>query len=413
MASAAQTVTTTPTLIIGAGIVGLTLAQFLRQMNVPFVIFERDRVDETRSQGWGLTLHWALDYFLPYLPSDIRDAVFAAQVDQSKWENDNGNFLFIDLATLEPKLKVPSSKRLRVQRDKLRKVLAKGVEENILWGKKLVDICVESDGVTATFEDGTSYQGLVLVGTDGSRSKVRELVSSEPQLYHLRIRMLGVILNMTEQEAEPLQAIDPLLFQGSLPLAGTFLYTSLLDVSTNYPSLDQPQAPKTYTYQFCISHPTSAHGDHLASIPFHEAVRILSQDFHPTLRSIFHSLPSSIPIKPISIADWSVVSWDGRGRTTLAGDAAHAMTMFRGDGANQGIMDVFELSKGLSKLYRESQGKSRIEADDVRGMMREYEGPMMHRARTAVLLSRQACLDAHGCGKLSDESPVVSARVSM
>lgn len=409
-----QTTDVRPVLIIGAGIIGLTLGQFLRKTDTPFVILERDSIDAPRSQGWGLTLHWSLDHFLPNLPPDVREAIFTAQVDQTKWENDSENFLHLDLATLEPKMKVPPSRRLRVQRDRLRKVLTMGIEDKIMWGKKLENVHVTEEGVVAVLEDGSSIEGLVLVGADGSRSRVRQLVSSEPQLYHLPVRMLGMLVNMTEEEAAPLQAIDPLLFQGSLSTTGTFLYVSVFDVSTNSNStlVGQSQTPKTYTYQLCISHPTSGPDDSLTFLSLIEVVRALSQDFHPTLRSIFHSLPATTPIKLITIADWAPVCWDNRGRITLVGDAAHAMTMFRGDGANQGILDVLELSNGLAKLYSRIQDQSRIHGEEVREVLKEYEEPMMLRARSAVLLSRQACLDAHGCGKLDDQSPVVSARIA-
>jgi 2-polyprenyl-6-methoxyphenol hydroxylase-like FAD-dependent oxidoreductase len=46
-------------LIIGAGIVGLTIAQGLRENGIPFAIFERDEKG-ARAQGWALTLHWCL-----------------------------------------------------------------------------------------------------------------------------------------------------------------------------------------------------------------------------------------------------------------------------------------------------------------------------------------------------------------
>lgn len=47
-------------LIAGAGVVGLTIAQGCRQHNIPFTIFERDERQNSRSQGWALTLHWSL-----------------------------------------------------------------------------------------------------------------------------------------------------------------------------------------------------------------------------------------------------------------------------------------------------------------------------------------------------------------
>lgn len=47
-------------LIIGAGVVGLTLAQGCREAGIPFKIFEKLEASSESSQGWGLTLHWSL-----------------------------------------------------------------------------------------------------------------------------------------------------------------------------------------------------------------------------------------------------------------------------------------------------------------------------------------------------------------
>lgn len=49
--------TTRPVLIIGAGVVGLTLAQGCREAGIPFEIFESHDVSSEKSQGWGLSLH--------------------------------------------------------------------------------------------------------------------------------------------------------------------------------------------------------------------------------------------------------------------------------------------------------------------------------------------------------------------
>jgi 2-polyprenyl-6-methoxyphenol hydroxylase-like FAD-dependent oxidoreductase len=47
-----------PLLVIGAGIIGLTLAQACRENDIPYEIFERDAKAEARGAGWALTIHW-------------------------------------------------------------------------------------------------------------------------------------------------------------------------------------------------------------------------------------------------------------------------------------------------------------------------------------------------------------------
>lgn len=44
-------------LILGAGIGGLTLAQSLRKKGISYEIFERDRGDHVRPEGWAIGIH--------------------------------------------------------------------------------------------------------------------------------------------------------------------------------------------------------------------------------------------------------------------------------------------------------------------------------------------------------------------
>jgi 2-polyprenyl-6-methoxyphenol hydroxylase-like FAD-dependent oxidoreductase len=58
-------------LIAGAGVVGLSIAQGLRQHGIPFTIFDRDPSRTYRSQGWALTLHWSLRSLRRLLGPDL------------------------------------------------------------------------------------------------------------------------------------------------------------------------------------------------------------------------------------------------------------------------------------------------------------------------------------------------------
>lgn len=119
-------------LIIGAGITGLTLAQALRKNDIPFTIFERDSGPLHRGKGWGLTIHWALDAFLSLLPQNVIDRIPEAYVDpDAAAKGENGNFLFFDLKTGETRWKVPPARRLRVSRERLRRLLMDGIDVKV------------------------------------------------------------------------------------------------------------------------------------------------------------------------------------------------------------------------------------------------------------------------------------------
>ncbi|KAF4467934.1 monooxygenase [Fusarium albosuccineum] len=98
-----------------------------------------------------------------------------------------------------------------------------------------------------------------------------------------------------------------------------------------------------------------------------------------------------------------VPHWDNHsGKITLAGDAAHAMTMYRGEAANHGILDAYRLCKALEAVYREES--------NLKEAIDGYEMELRERTSIAVLLSRQACLDAHDWAGLNENSAVLKKR---
>jgi glycine/D-amino acid oxidase-like deaminating enzyme len=70
-----------PIIIIGAGIVGLSLAQALKKEGIPFQIYDRDAHLEARQQGWGISIYWALPALERCLPAEIFKELDGIQVD--------------------------------------------------------------------------------------------------------------------------------------------------------------------------------------------------------------------------------------------------------------------------------------------------------------------------------------------
>jgi 2-polyprenyl-6-methoxyphenol hydroxylase-like FAD-dependent oxidoreductase len=132
MTSAPSVANTLPVLIIGAGISGLLLAQQLRKLSIPFQIFEREPDVQTRSAGWGLTLHWSLPALRKLLPEDLLVQLPDTYVDRAAVGRDESStFPFFDLSTGEKRSSSPKaleSQRIRVTREKLRGLLATGVD---------------------------------------------------------------------------------------------------------------------------------------------------------------------------------------------------------------------------------------------------------------------------------------------
>ncbi|KAF8855207.1 FAD/NAD(P)-binding domain-containing protein [Acephala macrosclerotiorum] len=387
-------------LIIGAGIVGLTIAQGCRENGIPFEIFERDE-GGSKSQGWALTFHWCLTSLERTIGAKLAALLPTAVVDPSLKE-DEGNFMFLNCATGEPRYKIPPSKRrLRVHRQKLREVMSTGL--NIQEGKSLRSIeNLPVGGVKAHFIDGTSAAGSMIIGADGNNSVVRKhLLPEAHKLNSLPVNLVGVVRHFTPEQAAPVRAIDPLLFQGLHPETGNYLWYSIQEF------FDEPDGRTSFDALVIIS--WLIKDEAKDAIPKTHAERIAlmkrrAEGYAEPLRSIVMGIPDDLSFTtPLRLADFPCVEWDNRdGQVTLAGDSCHAMTMYRGEGANHGILDAALLVDQLKKVQ---EGSASLKA-----AIDNYEAEMRPRTHAAVLKSRQAALDAHDWNTLTEDSPVVGAR---
>jgi 2-polyprenyl-6-methoxyphenol hydroxylase-like FAD-dependent oxidoreductase len=76
--------------------------------------------------------------------------------------------------------------------------------------------------------------------------------------------------------------------------------------------------------------------------------------------------------------------------------------MYRGEAANHGILDCHRLCKALEAVHSAS--------NTLTAAMADYEDELQQRTKPAVLLSRQACLDAHDFNSLNEDSAVLKRR---
>lgn len=85
------------------------------------------------------------------------------------------------------------------------------------------------------------------------------------------------------------------------------------------------------------------------------------------------------------------------------------MVMYRGEGANQAILDAAAFYKQISPLYQSTERA--VDSKAWREAVGRYEDDAVERGELAVLASRRACLDAHDWKRLNDQSPIVNRSV--
>lgn len=175
----------------------------------------------------------------------------------------------------------------------------------------------------------------MLIGCDGSRSRVRCLLAPEAcKNYALPVRILGVSVPYTRERCKAFRDLDPYFFQATDPKTDAFLYFSFLSV----PPGDDPQ--DTVECQILISWPMKEGflgREGVTDTPPTQEERLelmkeIAQGWCEPFRSFVIDVPEETEVKVVRLEDWVPGTdgrvWDNRnGRVTLVGDAAHAMTM--------------------------------------------------------------------------------------
>jgi len=165
-----------PIAILGGGPAGLTLARLLEMAKVDYTVFERDSDSNARiEQGGCLDLHEGsgllaleeaglLERFKQVARYDATSTIATAEGEIVGMPDHEGE----------------RSPRPEIDRKDLRTLLLGSIpQERVRWGSHVVQVQRSDDGkVSVHFKDGSVASGFQLVvGADGARSKVRDLVS--------------------------------------------------------------------------------------------------------------------------------------------------------------------------------------------------------------------------------------------
>lgn len=370
-----------PILIIGAGLGGLTLAHGLRNLGVPFRIFESDPTREFRAQGYRLKIDsdgaYALKSVLsPQMWEYFENTCTVAEAGHTNFNATDGSIIKSQSGG-GPR---GGMKTWTVDRTVLRGILLDEVKEDIAYGKRFANYTLTENGVTAQFEDGSSAQGTLLVGADGVRSAVRkQFLPGHKPLDTAGSCIYGKTpLTSGLMERFPATATKWMaLVQDKRPITQTLdndetPLSLLLEPIWFQKNEYQSQMPEDYIYWVLIAR-TTVFGrprDELLK-PSHEECAGLSlsltQKWHDCFRVLFElqdvSQSSSLRLATVNP---NLPVWDASDRITLIGDAVHVMSPCGGLGAVTALRDGALLAKVIGESGISAQSIGRYE-DEMRG----------------------------------------------
>ncbi|WP_184360620.1 NAD(P)/FAD-dependent oxidoreductase [Rhizobium sp. BK602] len=337
--------------IVGAGPGGLTLARILHQGGVSVTVFEREEHALARPQGGTLDLHLESGQ-LALRRAGLYDEflTIARYEDQGNRIYDkDGTLLFADDDAGD-------SERPEVDRTALRQILLASLPKEIIcWNHSLREVLPRDDGTyDLVFENATIGPFDLVIGADGSWSKVRSLVSSyRPQYSGITFIEFGIDDVDTRH-----------------PDLAAFVGHGKIDIKAAGKGLTIQRNGNAHLRGYAIFRVPTDWADETFDFasPAKARTRLAAefQGWAPSIVKLVEASNDHIVSRPIYALPVGH-HWQNRIGITLLGDAAHVMSPFGGDGVNVAMLDAAELARHL------------LESDDWEKAVRTYEADMFER----------------------------------
>ena len=371
--------------IIGGGIGGAALAVACLHRGIPFTLYERDANVEARAQGYGLTLQQASKIINAFGIFDLEEGIVSTKhivhTTDGKIIGEWGirKWLDADAKTIQKRTNV------HIARQSLRIQLLQQLGENapVKWGHQLVDFKkTEDETIELTFQvNGEIHHSTanLVVGADGIRSVVRQLLIGD--------------------EVSPLRYLDCIVILGICPLSALKnIESPLLDSATVFQTANgneriymMPYSADAIMWQ--LSFPMEEDEAKSLSIRGTKALkeeacrRTLWHDPIPQiLRATSENQISGYPVYDRELLTSELLSKENC--STLIGDAAHPMSPFKGQGANQALLDALHLARAIFHKCRPSSDWRKIGIRE--SVLNAFESEMLERSASKVMDSAAA-----------------------
>lgn len=339
-------------LIAGGGIGGIATALALQQQGIDSVVFER--APELRDGGAGL--HIFTNGMLALAHLGLADQVREIAPAQSVCHFATSKGRVLGTYPVGEFVERYGQPTVAIGRSDLHGILRGAVTAPIVTGAEVTGYTEHADGVTLHFADGTSEDGDLLIGADGVNSAVRaRLLGPQPPDYTGYIAWRGHA-RMSPEEFPP----------------GSF--QALFGPGTRFTYYDI--APGVVHWMSVANGPAGGRDEGTPEQTL-DMLRARHAGWtDPVQRILAATVPESILRGDVVDRKPDPV-W-GRGRVTLLGDAAHAVSFNIGQGACLAIEDALVLAEHLA-----------APGADVTGALRAYEAERQERTRPMQLLAHR------------------------
>ena len=376
--------------IVGGGIGGMALAVACLHRKIPFTLYERDSSFDARSNGYGLTLQQASSAIKGLGIFDLKEGIVSTR---HVMHSIDGNVIgewgmrkWMDLNEEKPVKKT----NIHIARQALRLALLEqlGGPNKVHWGHQLVNFKgSEDNGVELNFKVNGALKNIkadFVVGADGIRSSVRKILIGEDKT---PLRYLGCIVILGICPLEALKGFEnPLLDSASV-------FQTANGKERIYM---MPYSSDTIMWQmsFPIAEKEAKELSSKGAVTLKKEACRRAQWHDPIPQILNATLESEISGYPVYDRDLLKMELLELGKQiTLIGDAAHPMSPFKGQGANQALLDALALARAISNGCRP---KSQWRTAGIRNtVLSQFETEMLARTASKVIESAEAAKFLH------------------
>ena len=366
-------------LVIGGGICGSALGSCLQKAGVDVIVFERDESLLSRAQGYSITIQRGGRDALKEI--GIWNSVVKHSKEMKSPQTiikSNGEVL-IAFGNRERRPSRNHQGNVYLPRRKLREILIQEFTDSggqFLWNKQLKSLSHLDSGIEATFNDGSKYCGHILIGCDGARSTVRNIISPKSKLSYLGVQSICGIHD----------SVIKLTKKGSI---------QVLDGSTRL--FSKPYGNNQSMWQLTFPADESFSFNNISEVL--PTVADKTKCWSSIFNYIIKTDPSLLRVGGMFDLDPSECSNFVVGHkypTVLIGDAAHPMSPFKGQGANTALQDAVVLSSLLRSLCSSA-------ADERFPALQKFASDMSVRVSSAVRGSRDNVKFFHSSDAIDEE----------
>ncbi|KAF1952273.1 FAD/NAD(P)-binding domain-containing protein [Byssothecium circinans] len=349
-------------IIVGAGVGGLAVAQGLKKRNISFSVYERDGLLDSRRQGNRIKITGDLKAKLMQLiPEDVfkvvEDTCASTFVGETNVNATDGSITACRVGRLPPGIPPP----LTADRGLLRHALMTGISDFVHFGQEF-DRYEELEagtpgapGVRVFFRDRSTQIAALLLGVDGSRSRVRQQLV--PGASYIQDTDTCCVYGKTTLNAE-LQERFPesyrrwlTIVRDEAPLTQNIIFGDgpvvMVLEACHFSNRDvYPHVPTDYVHWGIMFGRSMLRmqGKDLDFV-LEDGAKLaldLTAEWHSSVRSLVELQDAPLTVGTrIYSAPLKIPAWNPSAVVTVLGDAAHVMSPAGGVGAVAALHDAF------------------------------------------------------------------------